>query len=140
PEFGAPLKQPDDIQEALSVTIRAIHYLRKEVVDRMNKGMRDVDIIHDIDYPEALFGNRFMKPTYGCPEYLVREIWRTENGWWDRNPTNLHPARPADAASEVLKAIGDPQQVLRHASRLRDEGAIQLALHVVDLVALAPET
>src|SRR5690606_31897824 len=72
-------------------------------------------------------------------EYLVREIWRTENGWWDRNPTTLHPARPADAASEVLKAIGDPEPVLQHARRLRDEGAIQLALHVVDLVALAPE-
>jgi alkyl sulfatase BDS1-like metallo-beta-lactamase superfamily hydrolase len=138
PEFGAPLTKAADVHEALNVTIRAIHYLRQEVVARMNRGMTDVEIIHDIDYPDALFGNRFMKPTYGCPEYLVREIWRTENGWWDRNPTNLHPARPAESAAAVLAAIGDPATVMAQARRLQERGELQLALHVVDLVALAP--
>ncbi|MDZ4357476.1 MAG: alkyl sulfatase dimerization domain-containing protein [Variovorax sp.] len=137
PEFGAPLTKAADIEEALGTTIRAIHYLRREVVARMNRGMTDVEIVHDIDYPDALFGNRFMKPTYGCPEYLVREIWRTENGWWDRNPTHLHPAKPTDVAAEVLAAIGDPERVLAHAQALRDRGELQLAMHVVDLVALA---
>lgn len=138
PEFGGPLTKATDIAEALDTTIRAIHYLRGEVVARMNRGMTDVEIIHDLHYPPELFGNRFLKPTYGCAEYLVREIWRTENGWWDRNPTNLHPAHPADSAAEVLAAIRDPEYLLDHAQSLQKKGAIQLALHVVDVLALGP--
>lgn len=138
PEFGRPLDDAAQIEEALTVPVRAIRYLRAEVVARMNRGMSELEILHDLRYPEEIFGSRYLKPTYGCPEYLVREIWRTENGWWDRNPTNLHPAAPLDAAAEVLAAIGDPQRVLDHARALQARGEVQLALHVVDLVALAP--
>jgi glyoxylase-like metal-dependent hydrolase (beta-lactamase superfamily II) len=137
PEFGKPLNGRADIEEALTIPIRAIRWLRKEVVERMNRGMTEVEIIHDLKYPDDIFSNRFLKPVYGCPEYLVREIWRTENGWWDRNPTHLHPAAPDESAAEIFAAIGDPRRVLNHARKLSAEGRVQLALHVVDLVALA---
>ena len=103
----------------------------------MNRGMNEVEIIHDIQYKEALFGNRFLKPTYGCPEYLVREIWRSENGWWDRNPTTLHPSPPSEAAEEILRAIGDPHAVMERVRILKAQGKTQAALHVIDLIALA---
>ncbi len=88
-------------------------------------------------YPEALFGHKWMRPIYGDPEYIVREIWRMENGWWDRNPTHLHPARPAETANAVLSALDNPGHVLDEARRLQAEGDTQLALHVIDLLALA---
>lgn len=137
PEFGAPLTGRHDIDEALTVTIRALHYLRREVVRRMNAGMTELEILHDIDYPEEIFGSRYLKPVYGCPEYLVREVWRTENGWWDRNPTTLHPAAPAEVASELLGLV-DPAAVLARCRQLREAGKVQMALHVVDLLAQAP--
>lgn len=137
PEFGKPLVNPAEIEEALTVPIHAIHYLRREVVARMNRGMNEVEIIHDIQYKEALFGHRFLKPTYGCPEYLVREIWRSENGWWDRNPTTLHPSPPSEAAEEILRAIGDPHAVMERVRILKAQGKTQAALHVIDLIALA---
>ena len=37
----------------------------------------------------------------------------------------------------MLSAIGDPSAVVVKAEQLRDEGQVQLALHVIDLVALA---
>ena len=37
----------------------------------------------------------------GDPSYIVRDIYRSENGWWDRNPTSLHPAAPDAAAAEA---------------------------------------
>lgn len=140
PEFGRPLTDPAEIEEALTVPIRAIRYLRREVVARMNQGMSELEILHDLDYPAEIFGHRYLKPTYGCPDYLVREIWRSENGWWDRNPTTLHPAAPNDAAREILAAIGDPHAVIEHARMLQQRGDTQLALHVIDLIALAPAT
>ena len=137
PEFGAPIVEPAEIHDAFQVPARALRYLRSEVVKRMNLGMNEREILHDIVYPDELFGHKFMRPIYGAPDYIVREIWRMENGWWDRNPTHLHPARPREAANAVLSALTDPGRVLGEAERLRDAGETQLALHVVDLLALA---
>ena len=78
-----------------------------------------------------------MTPNYGCPDYIARDLFREENGSWDRNPTTLHPASPGEAAAVVLSAIGDPDVVLERARSLAEAGETQLALHVVDLLALA---
>jgi len=137
-EFGKPLTEAADIDEALTAPIRAIRWLRMQVVERMNRGMAENEILHDLRYPDELFGGRFMRPVYGCPEWLAREIWRMENGWWDRNPTTLHPAPASDVAREVLAAVGDPQRVLDRARVMARDGRLQMALHVVDLIALAP--
>ena len=79
-----------------------------------------------------------MSPLYGHPEYIVRDIFRKETGWWDRNPTNLHPAHPDAAGAAVLSAISDRGAVLERARQLRDGGEPQLAMHVIDVLALAP--
>ena len=78
----------------------------------------------------------WMRATYGAPEYIVRDLYREENGWWDRNPTTLHPASPDAAAAAVRSAISDSGAVLERARELADAGDTQLALHVIDLLAL----
>src|SRR5699024_6087501 len=70
--------------------------------------------------------------------YIARDIWRSENGWWDRNPTHLHPAEPTAVARARRAAIGDPQAVLSSAEAHRRNGEPQLALHVLDLIGLDP--
>jgi uncharacterized sulfatase len=137
-EFGAPIEGRAEIQRVLGKTAEALRWLRREVVDRMNRGMNVVEILHDIAYPPELFEQPWMGPFYGCADYIVRDIYRSENGWWDRNPTSLHPASPDEAAGAVLSAIADRRAVLDRAQALAAEGQLQLALHVVDLLALAP--
>ena len=58
----------------------------------MNAGMGVEEIVADMTYPAELFDHPWMVPSYGAPEYIVRDLFREENGWWDRNPTTLHPA------------------------------------------------
>ena len=134
-EFG-PLVEGNAIAEQLSRTAQALRWVRDEVVERMNAGMSEGEILADITYPEELFDPPWMRPSYGAADYIVRDAYREENGWWDRNPTTLHPAPPADAAAAVLSSITDPQAVLDRVRALADEGQTQLALHVVDLLAL----
>jgi alkyl sulfatase BDS1-like metallo-beta-lactamase superfamily hydrolase len=104
----------------------------------MNRGLGVVEILHDLDYPPELFDQPWMRPLYGHADYIVRDIFRAENGWWDRNPTHLHPAHPDAAAAAVAQAITDRGAVLARVRELRDAGQVQLALHVVDVLALAP--
>ena len=137
-EFGPVIDDPATIGERLAKTAEALRWLRDEVVARMNRGMDEREILADMSYPPELFSQPWMNPTYGCADYIVRDLYREENGWWDRNPTTLHPAPSADAAGAVLSAIGDPQAVVDRARELADDGETQLALHVIDLVALAP--
>ncbi|MFM0503177.1 alkyl sulfatase dimerization domain-containing protein [Paraburkholderia caffeinilytica] len=138
PEFGKPLTEKAEIEEALTVPVQAMRYLRTEVLARMNSGMVIDDIVHDVPLPDALFGSRFMKPAYGCAEFIMRDLWRAENGWWNRNPTDLHPERPGRVAAALRRAIGDPQHVLDRARALQAEGQLQLALHVIDVLANDP--
>ena len=135
PEFGQPITDAREVEDAFLVPMRALHHLRDEVVRRMNQGLSEREILADMDYPPALFGHKFMRAIYGSPDYIVRDIWRSENGWWDRNPTQLHPAVPLEAARAVFDALGDPAAVLAHARQLGATGQTQLALHVVDLLA-----
>lgn len=137
-EFGPVIEGSGAIRERLSMTAEALRWLRTEVVRRMNLGMDEREILADMDYPPALFDRPWMRPTYGAPDYIVRDIYREENGWWDRNPTTVHPAPPGAAATAVLSAIADRQHVLGRARALAESGETQLALHVVDLLALAP--
>ncbi len=133
--FG-PMLEGDDITHQLTATADALRWLRSEVVKRMNAGMDEREILADMTYPADMFDVPWMRPNYGSPDYIVRDLYREENGWWDRNPTTLHPAPPSDAAAAVLSAIDNPRAVLDRARSLADAGETQLALHVIDLLAL----
>ncbi|WP_020663064.1 alkyl sulfatase dimerization domain-containing protein [Amycolatopsis benzoatilytica] len=136
PEFGPVVR--DDPVGQLTATAAALRWLRAAVVDRLNDGRCADDIVHDLDYPAELFDVPWMRENYGHREYLVRDIVRSETGWWDGNPTTLHPCRPDVAAAARAGAITDKQGVLDQVARLRDEGRTQEALHAVDVLALAP--
>lgn len=136
-EFGPTLVGAAVIRDVLSHTARALRWLRAETVRLMNEGLDEREVLARMHYPESLFGKPWMRASYGDPTFIVRDIYRSENGWWDRNPTSLHPAAPADVAQALAAAITDKAAVLSEAQRLAAGGKRQLALHVIDLLALA---
>ena len=139
-EFGTVVQGADAVRERFEKTAEALRYLRAEVVRRLNRGMSEGEILADMKYPENLFRVPWMKPNYGSPDYIVRDLVREESGWWDRNPTSLHPANPEAVAEVRWRAIENPRHVIEEATELVEKGQVQLALHVIDLVALGPKT
>ncbi len=138
-EFGPVVEPKAAIETQLTTMAEALRWLHGEVLPRMNAGLGDTEIVHDVEPPERLFGHSYMRPIYGAVEYIIRDIFREENGWWaDRNPTSLHPLLPADAAAAIADAIVDKPAVLEKAKKLAEQGKTQAALHVVDLLAMAP--
>jgi alkyl sulfatase BDS1-like metallo-beta-lactamase superfamily hydrolase len=152
-EFGGPVTSPADIDALLLLPAMGLRWLHQAVIDRMNqaKGIDDIvcELVDEGGLPSSIFGHRFMRPIYGAPEYVIRDIWRSENGWWDRNPTTLHPAAPSVVASDLRDAIlGEPHDgpkaaaaadsLLDQARTLAAQGKTQLALHVIDLLVELP--
>jgi uncharacterized sulfatase len=105
----------------------------------MNAGMVIEDVVNDIDYPDEYADSPWIPQSYGCAEYVIREVWRIEAGWWDRNITTVHPASVADSTRAVLDAITDKQAVLDAARAHLENGEPQLGLHVIDLLAMATD-
>jgi glyoxylase-like metal-dependent hydrolase (beta-lactamase superfamily II) len=138
-EFGPFVEGEDLIAERLTTTAHALRWLRTAVVDRLNRGMDERAILADIEYPPEVFDLPWLTWFYGSPEYIVRDLVREESGWWDRNPTSLHPAAPADVARAPFDAVADPDEVIARAEALAANGQVQLAMHVIDLVALGPD-
>lgn len=134
-EFGEPLVGEQQIQQVLGQTAVALRWVRKEVVRMMNAGMGEREIVAAIAFPPELFEAPWMAPTYGDPAWIARDVYRSENGWWDRNPTNLHPSPREDADSAIAQAITDKQAVIARACALAERGQTQLALHVIDVLA-----
>lgn len=136
-EFGPVIEGEAAVQQVLLHTAGALRWLRAEVVRLMNEGLNETQMLAAIAYPPELFGVDWMKPAYGDPSYIARDIYRSENGWWDRNPTTLHPAPPEAAGAAIAAAITDKAGLLTSAQALADAGQWQLALHVIDLLATA---
>lgn len=137
-EFGATIEGENEVRHVLMHTARALRWLRAEVVHLMNDGLNEREVLACIQFPDELFGVAWMRPTYGDPSYIVRDIFRSENGWWDRNPTSLHPEAPDAVGAAVANAITDKAGVLAAAQAHADTGHWQMALHVIDLLATAP--
>jgi len=138
PEFGEVVVGAEAVRHRLTTTADALRWLIAEVLPRLDRGMTDVEIIHDLPDAGPVFDHPHLASNYGSPDYVVRDLVREQFGWWaTRNATDLHPAHPDDAATAILDAI-DPDLVLEQARAHADAGRFQLALHVVDLVALAP--
>lgn len=136
-EFGPTIEGEAQVRHVLMHTAGALRWLRAEVVRLMNEGLGERELLAHIRFPDELFGVAWMKPSYGDPSYIVRDIYRSENGWWDRNPTSLHPAPPDAVGQAVADAITDKRAVLEGARALAAQGQVQLALHVIDLLATA---
>lgn len=135
-EFAGVIEGAKEVDTVLSTTSQALMWLRSEVVRRLNQGLDQAEILADMRYPDHMFGLPWMRPGYGAAEYIVRDIYREETGWWDRNPTTLHPEPPSEVAAAIASAIPDATAVIARAEQLAAAGRVQLALHVIDLVAL----
>lgn len=135
-EFGPLIEGEDEVQEVLLQTAKALRWVRAEVVRLMNRGLGERQILDALRFPPELFDRPWMQATYGDPAWIARDVYRSENGWWDRNPTQLHPAPQADVARALARALTDKAAILAEASRLADAGELQLALHVIDLLAV----
>lgn len=134
-EFGPDLIGRETVDNVLRGTAEALRWVRQEVVRLLNQGLNEAQVLEALQFPPTWFDRPWMSPTYGDPAWIARDVYRSENGWWDRNPTQLHPAPQAQVSAALADAITDKAAVLVQAQALAADGQTQLALHVIDLLA-----
>ncbi|MFX1457550.1 MAG: alkyl sulfatase dimerization domain-containing protein, partial [Promethearchaeota archaeon] len=136
PGHGKLIEGIQNVNEALSITAEAMHFVHDEVVKRLNEGKWFEQIFHEMldIFPSKFKNNNYLREVYGCYRFAIHAAYRLYHGWYDSgNPTDLFPAKSADIAKEFLK-INTEDSFLEHAKKLFSEGKLQLALHILDVI------
>ncbi len=135
--YGKVIRGADEVQSYLTTTARALRFIRSAVIQKLNEGVDLNTALNTIEYPVDLFDHPYLRSTYGSKDDIVRQVWYSITGWWDRNPKNLVSVPREEVANEIAGAISDPRAVIDHAKTLCAAGKFEVALHVIDLLAQA---
>jgi alkyl sulfatase BDS1-like metallo-beta-lactamase superfamily hydrolase len=131
PGHGPAVVGEEPVQQMLLDTTRALRHLDEEVVRRLNAGQAFEQILAEVDLPADLKGKPYLAPIYGSPTYTVHALLREYAGWYDYNPSHLHPSSTAEVATEVVSLVGGADRLLDRARALAADNP-QLALHLID--------
>ncbi len=136
PGHGELIEGKEKVKEVLSITAEAMYFVHDEIVKRMNEGKWFEQIFHEMIelFPDKFKNHPYLLPMYGCYEFAIHAVYRLYHGWYDTgNPTDLYPARTSDIAKEFLK-VADGIKFLEQAKKNVDQGNLQLALHLLDVI------
>jgi alkyl sulfatase BDS1-like metallo-beta-lactamase superfamily hydrolase len=127
PGHGLPVVGADRVRTALLDVAALLESLHDQTLALMNAGACLDDIVHSIEYPEALLAKPYLRPVYDEPEFVVRNIWRLYGGWYDGNPARLKPPADADLAREVATLAGGAERLVDRAREVAEAGDLRLA-------------
>ncbi len=136
PGHGKLYEGKEVVKEALSIRAEAMHFVHDEVVKRLNEGKWFEQIFHEMleIYPKKFKNHDFLRGTYGCYRFGIHAAYRLYHGWYNTgNPTDLYPAKSNDIAKEFLQ-INSPEKYLKHGKKLYEQGKLQIALHILDVI------
>jgi glyoxylase-like metal-dependent hydrolase (beta-lactamase superfamily II) len=140
PGHGLPVVGPDRVRTALTDTARYLESLVDQTLAMMNEGARLSDVLHTVRPPADLADRPYLQPVYDEPEFVVRNVWRLNGGWWDGNPATLKPSPDAVLAGELCALAGGPTALCDRALALLeagDDASLRLAGHLAELAWLA---
>jgi glyoxylase-like metal-dependent hydrolase (beta-lactamase superfamily II) len=136
PGHGKFIEGREKVEDALSITSEAMHFVHDEVVKRLNEGKWFEQIYHEMldIYPDKFKTHDMLSPIYGCYRFAIHATYRLYHGWYDTgNPTDLFPSESIDISLELLK-LNSAKSYFEHAKNLVDNDKLQLALHVLDII------
>lgn len=137
PGHGLPIIGRDRINQTLLESAELLQSLHDQTVDLMNGGASLDQVIHSVIPPADLMARPYLKALYDEPEFIVRNIWRLNGGWWDGDPSQLKPAPVAAVAAEVARLAGGAAKLAARARELAEAGDLRLASNIVELAARA---
>lgn len=140
PAHGLPIAGRDRIATVLDHLAGALEHLVEATVALMNEGATLDTILHTVSLPDRYLDLPYLQPFYDEPEFVVRNIYRLFGGWWDGDPSTLHPAPRSALGAEVAALAGGPEALAARAQALLETGDIAVAGHLVQMAADAAPT
>ncbi len=140
PGHGVPVFGAVRIRQMLNETAEYLQSLYDQTVALMNAGAALDEIVAQAAPPARLADRPYLRAVYDEPQFIVRNIWRLEGGWYDGRPAHLKPAPPAARAREIATLAGGADKLVARARERFAAGELALAAHLIDwAVDAAPD-
>lgn len=113
----------EKIEEVLKSFQSAIEDILLRTLEGMNQGKTIDELASEIQLAPQYRDLPWLGEFYGCTEWTVRAIFTAYLGWFDGNPTHLHPLAPKTRAERMRKLIGGRTalfEAIRQASEAQD--------------------
>jgi alkyl sulfatase BDS1-like metallo-beta-lactamase superfamily hydrolase len=137
PGHGVPVFGLTRVRQMLLDTAEYLQGLYDQTVAMMNQGARLDQIVETVAPPAHLTEKPYLRAVYDEPQFIVRNIWRLEGGWYDGMPSHLKPAPFTAEAHEIATLAGGIDRIVARARANFENGELALAAHLVDWAALA---
>ena len=140
PGHGVPIFGALRVRQVLTDTADYLQSLYSQTVALMNIGTPLDEIVRSVAPPAKLIDKPYLQAVYDEPEFIVRNIWRLEGGWYDGLPSHLKPAPIASQAHEIAQLAGGAAKLVDEANSKLAAGDLAMASHLIDwAVMAAPE-
>lgn len=134
PGHTAAILGRDNIGETLMNFRNAFDYILTRTLEGMNAGKSPEQLAAELSLPSEYAALPYLAEHYGCLEWTVRAIYTAYLGWFDGNPTHLHPLSPETRSKKMTALIGDEQLILTAANKAIEEKDYQWCLELCDLI------
>ena len=124
----------EEIKKTLDHFRGAFDHILKHTLEGMNAGRSADQLASEIQLPSAYADLPYLAEHYGCVEWTVRAIYGAYLGWFDGNPTNLHPLPPAVRSNKMIALMGGAPAVLDAAECAVREKDYQWCLELCDFL------
>ena len=134
-QHGPHVVGRDAVHEVLRNYRDAIQYTHDQTLRWANRGYAKDEIAAMVRLPPHLetFAP-WLRPFYGSVEHSVPQIYCGAIGWFDGDPTALHPTPRAEYATRLVTLMGGRDAVLAEAERAFDDGDPQFVAELTSYV------
>ena len=112
-------------------------YIHDQALHLANQGYTMVEIAEMIQLPDSLEKNWATRGYYGSVNHDAKAVYNFYLGFLRRNPADLHPLPPADAAKHYVEFMGGAEADLEKARPYFAKGEYRWVAQVVNHVVLA---
>lgn len=137
PGHGVPVFGVTRVRQVLLDTAEYLQSLYDQTLAMMNQGARLDQILDAVKPPAQLAAKPYLRAIYDEPQFIVRNIWRLEGGWYEGLPSQLKPASVEAQAGEVVALAGGIEALILRAREKFKGQELALAAHLIDWAALA---
>jgi alkyl sulfatase BDS1-like metallo-beta-lactamase superfamily hydrolase len=137
PGHGVPVFGGVRVRQTLLDTAEYLQSLYDQTIALMNQGAPLDQILRSVEPPSSLVEKPYLQAVYDEPQFIVRNIWRLEGGWYDGVPSELKPAPAAEQAHEIAELAGGVANLVARALGKFAAHDLAMASHLIDWAAEA---
>jgi alkyl sulfatase BDS1-like metallo-beta-lactamase superfamily hydrolase len=132
-----PTYGQEEVRDFLEAQRDIYKYLHDQTLRYMNQGYTMLEIAEMVEPPDALGKRWENRGYYGSVNHDIKAIYAFYIGWFDGNPSNLHPYPPAEAGQRYVEAMGGAEAVIAKGREAFEAGDYRWVSELVNHLVFA---